>query len=301
MEKQTITIDGIPQEWGRVMMGKDKNHPMYRVLIDGKWKPVTRELVPREVIEVFDGVQINVEEPAEEQESHPTVDELKIVQDVLKEKDDIQEPVVNEFGMDDTVPEIDDTAYIQELEQKSIDNASLHDLCEALYKRFGLYTCYLKREPKDTDVHPVTGALMNNFTLGQTRQQYFTAVRMKTNYDPTVMRGILKSRENVHFDIQAHKAEHPERFAQESIEMPTEDNPYADKKMTMEEWRKRREQANKPIMASQRGRFDDGSDPDELYAEPPINGRTIIRDYPTSPIAEKRLAEKKARREQYGY
>lgn len=289
MEKQTITIDGIPQEWGRVMMGKDKNHPMYRVLIDGKWKPVTRELVPREVIEVFDGVQINVEEPAEEQESHPTVDELKMVQDV------------NEFGMDDTIPEVDDTAYIQELEQKSIDNASLHDLCEALYKRFGLYTCYLKREPKDTDVHPVTGALMNNFTLGQTRQQYFTAVRMKTNYDPTVMRGILKSRENVHFDIQAHKAEHPERFAQESIEMPTEDNPYADKKMTMEEWRKRREQANKPIMASQRGRFDDGSDPDELYAEPPINGRTIIRDYPTSPIAEKRLAEKKARREQYGY
>lgn len=297
MEKQTITIDGIPQEWGRVMMGKDKNRPMYRVLIDGKWKPVTRELVPREVVEFFDGVQINVEE----QESHPTVDELKMVQDVSKEKDDIQEPVVNEFGMDDTVPEIDDTAYIQELEQKSIDNASLHDLCEALYKRFGLYTCYLKREPKDTDVHPVTGALMNNFTLGQTRQQYFTAVRMKTNYDPTVMRGILKSRENVHFDIQAHKAEHPERFAQESIEMPTEDNPYADKKMTMEEWRKRREQANKPIMASQRGRFDDGSDPDELYAEPPINGRTIIRDYPTSPIAEKRLAEKKARREQYGY
>ena len=297
MEKQTITIDGIPQEWGRVMMGKDKNRPMYRVLIDGKWKPVTRELVPREVIEVFDGVQITVEE----QESHHTVDELKMVQDVSKEKDDIQEPVVNEFGMDDTVPEIDDTAYIQELEQKSIDNASLHDLCEALYKRFGLYTCYLKREPKDTDVHPVTGALMNNFTLGQTRQQYFTAVRMKTNYDPTVMRGILKSRENVHFDIQAHKAEHPERFSPESIEMPTEDNPYADKKMTMEEWRKRREQANKPIMASQRGRFDDGSDPDELYAEPPINGRTIIRDYPTSPIAEKRLAEKKARREQYGY
>ena len=206
MEKQTITIDGIPQEWGRVMMGKDKNRPMYRVLIDGKWKPVTRELVPREVIEFFDGVQINVEEPAEEQESHPTVDELKIVQDVLKEKDDIQEQDVNEFGMDDTIPEIDDTAYIQELEQKSIDNASLHDLCEALYKRFGLYTCYLKREPKDTDVHPVTGALMNNFTLGQTRQQYFTAVRMKTNYDPTVMRGILKSRENVHFDIQAHKA-----------------------------------------------------------------------------------------------
>ena len=297
MEKQTITIDGIPQEWGRVMMGKDKNRPMYRVLIDGKWKPVTRELVPREVVEVFDGVQITVEE----QEYHPTVDELKMVQNVSKEKDDIQEQDVNEFGMDDTIPEIDDTAYIQELEQKSIDNASLHDLCEALYKRFGLYTCYLKREPKDTDVHPVTGALMNNFTLGQTRQQYFTAVRMKTNYDPTVMRGILKSRENVHFDIQAHKAEHPERFTPESIEMPTEDNPYADKKMTMEEWRKRREQANKPIMASQRGRFDDGSDPDELYAEPPINGRTIIRDYPTSPIAEKRLAEKKARREQYGY
>ena len=297
MEKQTITIDGIPQEWGRVMMGKDKNRPMYRVLIDGKWKPVTRELVPREVVEVFDGVQITVEE----QEYHPTVDELKMVQNVSKEKDDIQEQDVNEFGMDATIPEIDDTAYIQELEQKSIDNASLHDLCEALYKRFGLYTCYLKREPKDTDVHPVTGALMNNFTLGQTRQQYFTAVRMKTNYDPTVMRGILKSRENVHFDIQAHKAEHPERFTPESIEMPTEDNPYADKKMTMEEWRKRREQANKPIMASQRGRFDDGSDPDELYAEPPINGRTIIRDYPTSPIAEKRLAEKKARREQYGY
>ena len=139
---------------------------------------------------------------------------------------------------------------------------------------------------------------MNNFTRGQARQQYLSAVASKTNYDPNVMSRILKSRES-HFDMQAHREMHPDRFVQPDIEMPTDDNPYADKKLTMKEWREQRA-SEKPIMNTEHGRRGDGTDEDELYAEPPINGHTIIRPYATNPIAERRLAEKRARRER-GY
>lgn len=274
-----LDIDGVT--WGEIKL---KSGSTYRKLIDGKWTPMRKHEVPRSVVEAFEGVVV----------SEPTPEEVNEIAEMV---DNPQEDV-NDFGFSGEAPEVDWQSMYNEAVQNDAEHLSLKELCNILYSRFGVYTCYLQREPKQDDVHPITGSLMSNFTRGQARQQYLSAVAAKTNYDPNVMARILKSRES-HFDMQAHREMHPDRFVQPDIEMPTEDNPYADKKLTMKEWREQRA-AEKPIMNTEHGRRGDGTDEDELYAEPPINGHTIIRPYATNPIAERRLAEKRARRER-GY
>lgn len=272
--------------WGRVMMGKQGTTATYRKSIDGKMIPVRKHEVPQEVVEAFEGVIMEgVEVTAKDVHE-------------IEESVDIQKEDVNDFGFSGKEPEIDWKAAYEDAITHSTDNLTLKDLADLMYTKFGVYTCYLQREPKQDDVHPITGNLMTNFTRGQARQQYLSAVAGRTCFDPNVMGRILKSRES-HFDMQAHRDAHPERFVSPDIEMPEEDNPYADKKLTMKEWRDMRA-AEKPIMNSERGRRGDGTDEDELYAEPPINGHTIIRPYATNPIAERRLAEKRALRER-GY
>lgn len=271
-----LDIDGVT--WGEIKL---KSGSTYRKLVDGKWTPMRKHEVPQSVVEAFEGVEIPVEDVHE-----------------IEESVDIQNEDVNDFGFSGVEPEIDWRAAYEDAITHSTDNLTLKDLADLMYTKFGVYTCYLQREPKQDDVHPITGNLMNNFTRGQARQQYLSAVAAKTNYDPNVMSRILKSRES-HFDMQAHREMHPDRFVQPDIEMPEEDNPYADKKLTMKEWRDMRA-SEKPIMNTEHGRRGDGTDEDELYAEPPINGHTIIRPYATNPIAERRLAEKRARRER-GY
>lgn len=300
-----LEING--ETWGRVLMGKQGSTPMYRKEIDGKMTPVRKHDVPQDVIEAFEGFKI-------EEVGEPTFEEMKEVADIIGDENiggesrrvkpagdvhendksvDIQEG--NDFGFDGKEPEIDWKAAYEDAITHSTDNLTLKDLADLMYTKFGVFTCYLQREPKADDIHPITGNLMNNFTKGQARQQYLSAVASRTCFDPNVMKRILKSRES-HFDIQAHRDAHPERFVSPDIEMPEEDNPYADKKLTMKEWRDMRA-AEKPIMNTEHGRRGDGTDEDELYAEPPINGHTIIRPYATNPIAERRLAEKRARRE----
>lgn len=283
-----LEIDGVT--WGEIKL---KSGSTYRKLIDGKWTPMRKHEVPQEVIEAFEGFKI-------EEVGEPTFEEMKEVADVIGDENiGGESKSVNEFGFDGAEPEIDWKAAYEDAITHSTDNLTLKDLADLMYTKYGVYTCYLQKEPQETDVHPITGGLMTNFLRGQARQQYLSAVANRTNFDPNVMKGILKSRENARFDFAAHREAHQDRFVKPDIEMPSEDNPYADKKLTMKEWRAMRE-AEKPLMASEHGRRGDGTDEDELYAEPPINGRTIIRPYATNPIAEQRLKQKRELRER-GY
>ena len=283
-----LEIDGVT--WGEIKL---KSGSTYRKLIDGKWTPMRKHEVPQEVIEAFEGFKI-------EEVGEPTFEEMKEVADIIGDENiGGESKSVNEFGFDGAEPEIDWKAAYEDAITHSTDNLTLKDLADLMYTKYGVYTCYLQKEPQETDVHPITGGLMTNFLRGQARQQYLSAVANRTNFDPNVMKGILKSRENARFDFEAHREAHPDRFTRPDIEMPSEDNPYADKKLTMKEWRAMRE-AEKPLMASEHGRRGDGTDEDELYAEPPINGRTIIRPYATNPIAEQRLKQKRELRER-GY
>lgn len=253
------------EEWGIVWMGRNKNVPSYRKLVDGKWVATKTQFVPNAVAEAFKYAQSTEE---------ATTDNVVAV-----------ETIKDEFGFSGI--DEDTTEIPQESE---LDTCSLKDLCDALYRRFGIYTCYLMREPNVKDIHPITGNLMNNFTLGQTRNQYFQARRSGANYNPEVMKNVLGARDQSSFDFEAHYAEHPDRF-----EAPVTQE---QSQMSMAEYREMRKQQSTPIMGTERGRFDDGSDPDELYAEPPINGRTIIRPYKSSPSAERRLQQA---REMRGY
>jgi hypothetical protein len=255
-----LVIDG--ETWGRIMMGKAGTVPSYRKEVDGKMVAVKTVLVPQEVKDAFDGhfatAIVSPVEPAQ----------------------------VDDFGFSGV--DEDPTELPPE---DPLDKLTLKDFAEALYRRFGIYTCYLMREPNNKDIHPVTGNLMNNFTLGQTRNQYLVARRSGANYNPEVMKSILGQREQSSFDFQAHFAQHPDRFEQPVLE--------GQEQMSMQEYRELRAKQSKPIMETERGRFDDGSDPDELYAEPPINGRTIIRPYYSSPSAERRLREKREQRGEF--
>lgn len=298
-----LDIDGVT--WGEIKL---KSGSTYRKLIDGKWTPMRKHEVPQEVIEAFEGYEVpmvaigNGEKVPEQLQKYtePIPEEVKAVADIIGDENiGGESKPVNEFGFDGAEPEIDWKAEYEKAVENSTDNLTLKDLADLMYTKYGVYTCYLQKEPQETDVHPITGGLMTNFLRGQARQQYLSAVANRTNFDPNVMKGILKSRENARFDFEAHREAHPDRFTRPDIEMPSEDNPYADKKLTMKEWRAMRE-AEKPLMASEHGRRGDGTDEDELYAEPPINGRTIIRPYATNPIAEQRLKQKRELRER-GY
>lgn len=52
------------------------------------------------------------------------------------------------------------------LESVSIHTASIQDIAEALYNRFGLYTVYLSNLPQIDDINPLTGETFTKYHLG---------------------------------------------------------------------------------------------------------------------------------------
>lgn len=56
------------------------------------------------------------------------------------------------------------------LDAISIHSASLEDIAQALYDRFGIYTVYLGRYPQPDEVNPLTAEPMTNYERGQAYQ-----------------------------------------------------------------------------------------------------------------------------------
>lgn len=52
------------------------------------------------------------------------------------------------------------------LEAVSIHSASLQDIAEALYNRFGIYTVYLRKLPEQDEINPLTGVSFSKYHLG---------------------------------------------------------------------------------------------------------------------------------------
>lgn len=52
------------------------------------------------------------------------------------------------------------------LESVSIHSASLADIAEALYNRFGIYTVYLRKLPENDEINPLTGVAFSKYHLG---------------------------------------------------------------------------------------------------------------------------------------
>lgn len=74
----------------------------------------------------------------------------------------------DEVPKSDLVPEqvLEPTVDPDFLESVSIHTASLKDIAEALYERFGIYTVYLDKFPENQEVNPLTGEQFTKYHLG---------------------------------------------------------------------------------------------------------------------------------------
>lgn len=253
-------------------------------------------------IETLDEIDRLVEEgEAQAEEPQPTADEVAAVAALTAAPNpqfqpsplENSESIADDLGFsEDDKPEIDLAAELEEAQARSIDRVNLRVLAKVLYERFGVYTAYLNRPPSQADIHPVTGALMNNFTRGQAYQQFKDAQRTGTSWSPAVIKSQIAAARNQRGGaaplpasaMQQHQAVEPERFTGE--ELPN-NNIQARPRVN-----RRYESPHQSAVKSERGKEFDGTDPDEIYVEPPINAKTaIVRPFFNNPRTQAQLDE----------
>ena len=96
--------------------------------------------------------------------------------------EDFEEPSPNatEAPADQIPPEPPEPADFDDdfLEQISIHTASISDIAEALYTRFGIYTAYLGRLPVADEINPLTAEAFTKYHLGIA---YQAAIRVQNS------------------------------------------------------------------------------------------------------------------------
>ena len=212
--------------------------------------------------------------------------------------------IEDEFGFSEAdAPQVDYEAMLQEAEARSVDAVNLRVLVKALYERFGVYTVYLNKTPSREDINPLTGAIMNSLTLGQANQGFRVAQRTGTSWNPEAIKAQLEAaRQSRTSDaaplpqssMAASQAVEDAPFGRE-IEMPS----IYGEPMAHPERRFNRsyESPHASAMYPERGKESDGTDPDEVYAEPPINSRNaIVRPFKTNRRSEDQLQRISSRR-----
>lgn len=226
--------------------------------------------------------------------------ELAGVAEIL---DEVNQPV-DELGFSgDDAPQIDYEAMLQEAEARSVDAVNLRVLVKALYERFGVYTVYLNKTPSREDINPLTGAIMNTLTLGQANQGFRVAQRTGTSWNPEAIKGQIEAARRSRTSDVAPLPQSSMAAAQtvedapfgREIEMPS----LHGEPMQHPERRYNRsyESPHSSAMYPERGKESDGTDPDEVYAEPPINARTaIVRQFKSNKRSEDQLQRISQRR-----
>lgn len=179
-------------------------------------------------------------------------------------------------------PAIDYEAEFKELQARSVDNVNLKVLTQALFERFGIYTCYLNRAPQSSDISPLTGETMSVFICGQANQSFKSAQRTGASWNPKVIK----------FQIElsrTYRGATPTLPKSDLAKLQTVGSPYGresdmpslyDDGYPRERVNRHFESPHRSALHSERGRDSDGTDPDEIYAEPPINAANpIIRAF----------------------
>lgn len=90
------------------------------------------------------------------------------------------------------------------LDSISIHSASLKDMAQALYDRFGVYTVWLGRLPEDDEVNPFTSAPMTKYEKGLAYQAFIRASHNGTlaASDPETLRKDLDAKRDSVVDYQ---------------------------------------------------------------------------------------------------
>lgn len=104
--------------------------------------------------------------------------------------DEVIEAVASQIEPDQPDPATVDPDF---LEQVSIHTASIQDIAEALYARFGVYTVYLNRLPADDEVNPLTGEQFTKYHLGIAYQASIYAQNKGILKDPSILKKQIDS------------------------------------------------------------------------------------------------------------
>ena len=222
--------------------------------------------------------------------------------ETLDALDQVIPAVEDEFGFaNEPAPEIDYEALLQEAEARSVDNANLRVLVEALYRRFRIYLPYINQPPQRSDISPTTGSVMNAITFGQAVQGFKTAQRTGASWNPQVIRSQINSALGSSQDAEPlpptpeEKKQSVQPFAGREVAMPNLHGEPTDEPAYRVN--RRYDSPHQSAVRSERGKERDGLDPDELYAEPPINAQTaIIRPFVTNKRSMAKLEEISAQR-----
>lgn len=203
----------------------------------------------------------------------------------------------DEFGFSEAdAPEIDLSAELEAAEARSVDNVNLRELVKALYERFGVYTVYMNKTPSRSDINPLTGAMMNTLTLGQANQGFRVAQRTGTSWNPQAIKAQIDAARNARTttttlpqsSMQANQVV-GDAYGQE-VNMPSlHGEPlYNPQDRT---YNRKYESPHQSAVRPVRGKESDGTDPDEVYAEPPINARNpIVRPFVSNKKSEEQLS-----------
>lgn len=103
---------------------------------------------------------------------------------------------------------------LEEMNGKTIYDASIKDMAEALYERFGVYTAYLNRFPGDDEINPFTARPMTKYERGVAYQSFIRV--MNSGILNTDLEEVKKSIDASHAaanDLQGGFIEPPHTFA----------------------------------------------------------------------------------------
>lgn len=159
-----------------------------RYLKDGKL--VAFAAVPPEVMGLLNkqlGKAPKFAPPTEEEKARLRAESLQVAPELQVPQEKLQEDaaalVEDDFTVPQEEPELPQetpSVLLKEdqsdfLEKISIHSASLEDIVEALYNRFGIYTVHLKKLPVADEINPITGEQFSNYHLGIAYQAAISA------------------------------------------------------------------------------------------------------------------------------
>ena len=184
----------------------------FQMKIDGKTRMVPRARLPEPVAQLLEqrvlGKERGVVEPpkfpmpTEEEKEQLLRESLEVPEHLQMTAEEIQA----RQSIPDAVPlepeDFDDGISSEEvqatidgtkgtdvsadfLESVSIHTASLQDIAQAMYERFGIYTVYLGQLPQGDEFNPLTGEPFTKYHLGIAYQAAVRAANQGIlNYDP---------------------------------------------------------------------------------------------------------------------
>lgn len=151
---------------------------------------VKQDAVPTEVVAFLNkklSAEIKFPMPSEAEKARLRAESLQVKPELQRDPAELEaERLAYEAQAEEAVPDEifeepvpltdDEIAIVAEatvpavdadfLEQVSIHTATIQDIAEALYNRFGLYTIYLGRQPEHDEINPLTGETFTKYHLG---------------------------------------------------------------------------------------------------------------------------------------